>query len=780
MTPALLLAAALSAPAAAEATLPGTPWTLAEPADWTDADRAGLVRLAHRLPAALLAPPGPVVLHRGSDPAGATGEPARLRRATGRDHLHLAPDVSAPAAVVHGLVHRVERAGHHARDPRWLRLSGWTRVGPLWWTPERAPEAFAGPAGTQSPLEDLATMAAALYTAPAASGDAHPACRTPSKAAAIQAWLGPLTAAPTCASLGQVHLDPAQIDRVEVVYVAATGASAASVSGHVLLALHTVPDEDGLARHESFGMVARTDGLREGSMAYTWRGLTGGFPSQVVREPFTTTALRYSQFENRALHRFTLRLTDAEEVALLHRLDELERAWDRPYLFTSRNCTALLVELVSAFRDFDAPQPLSPDVLMALLDREGLLSPLPADRPEELALGDRARRARSARADELSALAESLPEVAPLATSLDADSAHVRAAAYERLASLSAGAADTARRAGRVLAWSDTIEQSAMLGAELRVTADHTTAVDGLRRAGALLPVAADGPTPAQQVRAAEVQPAPGAAWTSRSAHSPYRPVRVEPTVRFETDTATPWITLATPLYDGRHGAGRRFGLSPGMEVGVLVGELQLPIDRVAWMRGRLAALRVRHIDLGRPGPRVGWAAAAGELQSARQDIHWRESSWLRASGLLVLAQHDELRHHLALEAGVAGRSWRRAQAEPGVAGLWAAGQTLDQGLGLGLPVSARLQLQRRGQPLTHLRLTGGWTPIVGLDGAWRHLPSADAVAGLRLRRFGRWDGALSLGGSARSAEARPDPTGAWTLLAPEAEARVGVVFERW
>jgi hypothetical protein len=776
-----------------------------DPEVWTPQEHADVVSLAAALPESLRRPGRPIVLVRAGGPPPSTDELVRLQRRPGHVALTVFDGGHMRAGLVHALTHVADRAQRWSTEPAWLHLSQWRRLAGVWWTPERDHWAFARPRGMDSPAEDLATLAEAAFTeAPpsqtSGSTDHHPACRMPSKWRVLGETIGlpetlPQTG-PECADLAGMNFDPATIERVEVIYVAATGASAASVSGHVLVGLRFRPDAEGIVRHDSFGLVADTSGVVEGSAAYAWRGLTGGFSSRVSREPFSATILRYSQFENRELRRFQLRLTDTEKAQLLARLDELQQAWDRPYLFSHRNCTELVIELVGSFRDFSPPHPVSPDVVMALLDREGLLEPVAADRPEEMALGARAVRARAQRAREVAALVRLLDEGAlsegaagglrAAEEGMEDLDASVRADAYVALADIAAQEASLVEGARRVLAWSDIIEQSAMLKVEGAVTAQHTTAVDGIRRASATLRAAAGAAvsSAALAVQQAELQANQAAHSTHRTAHTGYRPLRMEPAVRLDPAGAVPWMTLSTPLYEGRQGDGRRFGISPGMGLAVLGGELQVPLDRVGWLRGRFRLVEAQHVDLSRAWPKPGWTLGALSLQHARERTMQTESTWLYGGGLLTLVQHDELRHHLMLTAGLAAMSWTRSVQPAGLEGLWTKGERITQGNGLALPLGFRAQLQAAGQPLTRLNVGGAWTPRVDLRGDWLLRPEARVQGQVRLGEFGGWDGALTASAAGRAVQTRTPQAGSAqtsvTLEQPELELRMGLVFERW
>jgi hypothetical protein len=374
----LLSGLVLAAAAASPQPSAGVGWSLAQPADWSPEERATLDQLAASLPDGLRDVGRPVSILRGSSGPATPGEPVRIRYRPGAAEIEIAEGKAVGPALVHGLAHVADRGHGWSREPAWRSLSQWRQRLGFWLSPERDPLAFALPRGMQNPAEDLATLAEVGFAGPLTNPDRHPACRMPSKWRFLTDRVGAPAQTPQCVDLQTAGLDPAQVEHIEVVYVAATGAAAASVSGHVLIALRFHPDDQGIVRQDSFGMVADTTGVAEGSLAYAWRGITGGFRARVVREPFTTTTLRYSQFEDRSLHRFRLRLTEAEKVQVLQRLDEILQAWDRPYLFVSRNCTELVVELVNSFSSLRAPAPLSPDVLMALLDREGLLEPIAA------------------------------------------------------------------------------------------------------------------------------------------------------------------------------------------------------------------------------------------------------------------------------------------------------------------------------------------------------------------------------------------------------------------
>jgi len=398
--------------------------TLRDPAGWAPADRAVVEEAFAAAPIALQTR---VTVVRGPAPSAphtlVTWRGTELRLAV--DGLRTAGDawsvgqaegpidVDAPLrrAVLHGLVHVADRREGWSGTGRWRQLSGW---GPFGGPPaEHDLGAFATPEATESPGEDLASTVTAVLDAgerPPPDADQDTRCRLPSKVRFVTDILGAIPAR-DCPRLADLGLDPAAIAEIDLVYVAGSTTSIASIAGHVLVSLTSTPDAAGVMRQDSYAMVANVRGRL--TVQTVISALFGGLPSILVHRPFELALQDYAQADNRDVRRYALKLDAAQKERFLRRLDELRHGWDRPYAFLTRNCTALGVDLIRAALagDFNPPSPLSPETFLGMLDRRGLLEAVPADRTDALANGSRALAADRLRYDAAQALVRRDPSL---------------------------------------------------------------------------------------------------------------------------------------------------------------------------------------------------------------------------------------------------------------------------------------------------------------------------------------------------------------------------------
>ncbi|MFZ5482037.1 MAG: DUF4105 domain-containing protein [Myxococcota bacterium] len=600
-------------------------------------------------------------------------------------------------AWIHALAHVWDDETGASRRGDWRRIAGWSRAGrdPL---AEHDPLTFAAPSGMEGPAEDLATVAAAWL-----AGEGDP-CAWPSKARWMAERFGGELACPTVEDVG---LDPANVESIEIVYVVASPSGAASLAGHVLVAVRQRPDARGVARADAWGIVADTTGVDDDSLRYAWYGLTGGFLSRVVWEPYEVTVRRYADGEDRDVRRYRLVLDEAQTRRALARLDELRQGWRRPYYFLHRNCVQLPVELLRAAlgEGFRPPSPLSPDVLMAMLARRGLVAAIPLERPQEAAMGERALAAERLRRAHVRdpALRDRDPAV--------------RAEAYGSLAL----APDVA---ARVLGWSDPIERRA-----------PAPAVDALRAARADLRASAGSPLPTGEDELVDALQwdRPG------SDHTPFR----RNTALGGWDSANgAWVGVRGALYESRLGLARRFKLSEGMEVSLL--RTSFAISEGGTM-GRSALGSLRHLP-ARPGPwRLGWGWTVADV---RWDTAGLDARVIEGGGLVALWPDPRGGDYVAAGLGVS---------------LDAA---LPVEVGAGVPVTLELQLASRRDALTALRAKGRWEPA--WTGALVVREEAEVEAGLRLGSLWGADVGLVVRGEERREVGEPPRFTAGAGLAVE------------
>lgn len=152
---------------------------------------------------------------------------------------------------------------------------------------------------------------------------------------------------PECPAFAQ-WARPELLEGFDVLLAAPTARKPESLYGHLLL--HVRYRSDGRVRGQGFepvyqfGAVTATDVSR---VEYFTRGLLGGFPSILELNTFRGVDRVFLQFEQRNLRRFTLQLTEEQQLHFLQRIWEGERRIRYPYVFLPQNCASFLVDLLA-------------------------------------------------------------------------------------------------------------------------------------------------------------------------------------------------------------------------------------------------------------------------------------------------------------------------------------------------------------------------------------------------------------------------------------------------
>ena len=444
------------------------------------------------------------------------------------------------------------------------------------------------------------------------------------------------------------------------------------------------------------------------------RGLTGGFPSVLERRPLEAVIERYARNDDRDLRRYRLELSAEQRVRFLTRLEEIRQGWQRPYLYLSRNCTALPLELVHAALDgeFHPPFPLAPDVLLGMLDWRGLLQPVALERPEEAALSARAAtadRLRSAQARELRRLDRAL---APAFEGAAARKPEKRVAAYAALGATETRDLSTLHQLDLYLAWSDAVEQQ-------RVSREPSTTEDPVvqsirsakaslrRRAGALgSPVSAFSSGQPELI-AALSQPR-----DHMGRHSPMR--TIESWARAAPGAGgVPYFGVGSAFWRSRIGEPRRYGVSVQSGYTLLQTTWFVSTEGVLHSDSLLA--RIEQFSPGRQ------LLARGYYLELLRMNHWvpleGEGSvrWGELGGLVGL--------------------WRGREGGPM---LWASGGLavdgeVDKQLGAELPIGLVARLDSRRQTLSGLSLEARLAPRLSLAGELSTRATGELQARVRL-----------------------------------------------
>ncbi len=140
-----------------------------------------------------------------------------------------------------------------------------------------------------------------------------------------------------------------QSQKVTLIFPAYHLNSPSSMFGHTLLRLDPKQDEawsDWLSFAVNFGAnVSNSDN----SMAYAYKGLTGGYPGQFIVAPYYEKILEYSRIERRDIWEYELNLTPEEVERLVTHLWELKEI-NFDYFFFTENCSYRLLELLEVAR----------------------------------------------------------------------------------------------------------------------------------------------------------------------------------------------------------------------------------------------------------------------------------------------------------------------------------------------------------------------------------------------------------------------------------------------
>ena len=126
------------------------------------------------------------------------------------------------------------------------------------------------------------------------------------------------------------------------------------------------------------------------------KGLSGQFPSMVQIDSLQYIQHHYAVIGNRTLKRYRLKLTKAQELRLLSRLIRAKLNHEQNYWFFTQNCGAILQQIIGQGLENEkimnfSPLVASPNLLLAELDREGLITEVS---PEVPSFWSKAYRAR--------------------------------------------------------------------------------------------------------------------------------------------------------------------------------------------------------------------------------------------------------------------------------------------------------------------------------------------------------------------------------------------------
>lgn len=123
----------------------------------------------------------------------------------------------------------------------------------------------------------------------------------------------------------------------------------------------------------------------------SWDGLTGAYPSRLFLLPLQQVVEEYTKVELRALQSIPLKLSRAEQLALVERAVGLHWSYDGTYYFVSNNCAVETLKLLRSGTDRQVMREIdsvTPTGLLTLLKAGDMVDDsVPADRREAQSQG---------------------------------------------------------------------------------------------------------------------------------------------------------------------------------------------------------------------------------------------------------------------------------------------------------------------------------------------------------------------------------------------------------
>ena len=343
--------------------------------------------------------PHRIHLHRGFPAIVRAGPDAESRYPCGHRSLYRL----AVATVLHEVMHAYDAQVGLSQDPRYRHLVRFDRQGilrrlaprnQLW---SRSPDPYEG----YSLDESLAVNAEYFLL------DPEYRCRRPASYSFFEQALRyrPYPQA-ACEQNYTVYyrgealsLDPARIYQVHYV-LAARGQGIGSRFGHSMFRLvvcnesRTTVGPECMADVQDHIVIGFGANLGGDLQISPWKGLTGGYASQLFVKPLPVVLIEYTEQELRGLDSLPLRLSPDEQRQLVLRVLEIYWSYASRYFFLSNNCASESLSLLKSASSHPGLQRIhviSPNGLRDELLRSGMieLSPLP-----EQVTGEAVRRQR--------------------------------------------------------------------------------------------------------------------------------------------------------------------------------------------------------------------------------------------------------------------------------------------------------------------------------------------------------------------------------------------------
>ena len=292
-------------------------------------------------------------LHRGFRDIIARGPQAAPRYPCGHRSLYRL----AVATLLHEVLHLYDARAGLSRDPRYRHLQRFDRQGllrrmaPRNLLAARSPDPYEG----ASLAESLAVNGEYFLL------DPEYRCRRPASYAFFEAALRlrPFPQAPCPPRWTVYHrgaplrLDPDRIYQVHYL-MAARGQGLASRFGHSMFRLVVCADDrervgpeclDDVQDHIVIGFGAN---LQSDLQISAWKGLTGGYVSQLFVRPLPEVLIEYTEREQRALESLPLRLDRDALRQLIGRAVEIYWSYEGRYFFLTNNCASEALSLLQS------------------------------------------------------------------------------------------------------------------------------------------------------------------------------------------------------------------------------------------------------------------------------------------------------------------------------------------------------------------------------------------------------------------------------------------------
>ncbi len=236
-----------------------------------------------------------------------------------------------------------------AQDDYWLRLVHYKRKGAGYQSQADDPDFFNAPEGKNSPAAELAATLRAFFQA--GDDDRHPQCRFPARLHWLNQRLD-LTAlglpVKHCKKLRQWR-KTLSAEHATLVFPAAYLNSPSSMFGHTLLRLTPADYRKStplVAYALNYAANAHED---DGGLAYSFKGLFGGYPGLFSIVPYYEKIKQYSDIESRDIWEYSLNLNQAEIDQLMRHAWEVKNI-NFDYYFLTENCSYHMLSLLEVAR----------------------------------------------------------------------------------------------------------------------------------------------------------------------------------------------------------------------------------------------------------------------------------------------------------------------------------------------------------------------------------------------------------------------------------------------